>query len=192
MKRCLRSHAIRLTLLFLLGIVSSVPVWAQASPTREEGPTLQALLTEVRALRQTLQRTGLNAYRSQIILEGLRVQHGQVERLGRELEETREQAEKVENTIPAFEEQAKLMEAQVARGMDVDKRAQLEYELKQRKLSVDRYKVILERLKEREARLSTQLRLAQSRETELENRLEGLEREIENEIQRLRTENRTP
>jgi len=37
--------------------------------TSEPDPTIKSLLNEVRLLRQTLQTTGLNAYRSQILLE---------------------------------------------------------------------------------------------------------------------------
>jgi hypothetical protein len=40
--------------------------------TPEPDPTIRSLLNEVRLLRQTLQTTGLNAYRSQILLERIK------------------------------------------------------------------------------------------------------------------------
>ena len=75
---------------------------------------------------------------------------------------------------------------------DVAKRAKLEFEIKEHKQQTERYKVLLTRAREREQQLSTELRTSQSRLTELENRLDLLEREIENEIERLRSETKRP
>jgi predicted nucleic acid-binding Zn-ribbon protein len=104
------------------------------------------------------------------------------------LEGVRDEIEKTEYTIPRMREQLKIMESQVEQEMDPIKRPRIEFEIKDIKQSVERYKVRVERLREREAQLTTQLRGEQTKQEELASRLDALEREIENEIARLRTE----
>lgn len=157
----------------------------------DDDQTIQSLLNEVRLLRRTLQQTGLNAHRSQIIIERMRAHADQVVRLTRSLVEARNDVEKVEATIPYFMEQAKLMEGQIEREMDVTKRAQLEFEVREKKRAVERYKTGLERQRAREQQVSMQLAAEQAKLADLENRLDVLEREIENEVERQRTEDRS-
>src|SRR6185503_5201423 len=90
--------------------------------------------------------------------------------------------------IPRMNDQAKMLENMISLEADATKRAQLEFESKERKRDVDRYKTLAERKREREQQLSSQLRAEQAKLTELEGRLDGLEREIEAEVDRQRTE----
>ncbi|HEU4387085.1 MAG TPA: hypothetical protein VFV34_04770 [Blastocatellia bacterium] len=161
---------------------------AQTTKQSDDNSTIHSLLNEVRLLRKTLQRTGLNAYRSQIIVEGLRTRNEQVARLTRMLEENGREIEGIESSIPRLIERNSLMEEMIARESDANKRAMLEFENKDRKRDVDRYKMLLERTKEREQQLNAQLRDEQSKLKDLESRLDSLEREIESEVDRLRTE----
>lgn len=170
--------------------VSAVP--AQSGKPVDENQVLQALLSEVRLLRKTMQRTGLNAYRSQIILERIKTSNDQVERMKQSLEQAREDTEKIEQTIPRLEEQQKLLETHVQQETDIVKRAKLEFEHQDMKRSSERYKVLLTRAREREQQLATELRTHQARLGELEGRLDLLEREIANEIERLRSESKQP
>ena len=85
-------------------------------------------------------------------------------------------------------EQSKVLESQSAQEIETSKRTQLEFEIKDRKPEVERYKMLAERKREREQQLSAQLRAEQSKLTELEGRLDALEREIEGEVDRQRTE----
>lgn len=175
-----------------LGLLFVITVPAQVEKPAEENQTLRTLLTEVRQLRKTMQATGLNAYRGQIILERMRLANEQVERMAQKLEAERDNVEKIERSIPRFEEQTKVMETVLQAETDIGKRARLEFELKDHKQQGERYKVLLTRAREREQQLSTELKASQARLTELESRLDMLEREIENEIERLRSENKQP
>ena len=162
---------------------------AQNEPKAPEAdPTIKSLLTEVRLLRQTLQSTGLNAYRSQILIERIKITNEQVIRLSQALSEVREDLEKTELTIPRMAEQQKTLETMIESEVDPAKRAKMEFEIKDLKRSVDRYKVLLERAKEREQQQATQLREEQSKLSDLEMRLQRLEDQIESEIQRLKAE----
>lgn len=171
-------------------VVSTVS--AQTEKPAEENQTLRTLLSEVRQLRKTMQTTGLNAYRGQLILERMRLANEQVERMAQKLETAREDVEKIERTVPSFEEKTKVMETALQQETDIATRAKLEFEIKQHKQQTERYKVLLTRAREREQQLSTDLRANQARLSELESRLDLLEREIENEIERLRSENKQP
>jgi predicted nucleic acid-binding Zn-ribbon protein len=180
-----------LLLLLLLGSPAASSAQAQSiTKPPDDNRTIQALLNEVRLLRQTLQRTGLNTYRSQIILDRIRASNEQVVRLTRMLEEVRNEIEKTENTVPRMREQVKILEHHIEQETDVNKRARLELEHKDIKRSIEHYKVRLERLPEREQQLATQLREQQTKLVELESRLDGLEREIENELERQRAEDK--
>src|SRR5688572_11457439 len=103
---------------------------AQTAKPADENQVLQSLLSEVRLLRKTMQRTGLNAYRSQIILERIRTSNEQVARLTENLLQVRGDNEKIEETIPRFEEQEKLLETYVQQETDAAKRTKLEFEYK--------------------------------------------------------------
>lgn len=177
----------------VLSIVTETHAQAQTStPAVDDGQTIKSLLKEVRLLRQTLQLTGLNAYRSQIILERIKINNEQVVRLTRALADTREQLEKTESTIPRMAEQQKMLESMVEAEVDPVKRARMEFEIKDMKRAVERYKIGLEKLKEQEQMQATQLREEQSKLGELESRLQRLEDQIESELQRLRTEPNKP
>jgi len=177
----------------LLSIVSEAQAQSQTSAQPvEESQTMKALLNEVRLLRQTLQKTGLNAYRSQIILERIKINNEQVVRLTRALAETRDQLEKTELTIPRMGEQQKALESMIEAEVDPVKRARMEFEVKDTKRSIERYKTLLERMKESEQQQAAQLREEQSKLTELETRLLRLEEQIEIELQRLKTETSKP
>ena len=176
-----------LILFSTLCFVSEAPAQNEVKAS-EPDPTIKSLLNEVRLLRKTLQSTGLNAYRSQILLERIKISNEQVVRLTQALSETRDQMEKTALTIPRMGEQQKVLETMVEAEVDLSKRARMEFEVKDIKRSIERYKTELERFKEREQQQATQLREEQSKLSELESRLQRLEDQIENEVQRLKAE----
>ena len=192
--RCFNRYPLRTSLITaFLFVLWVTPTQGQTtSKTEDENQAVISLLKEVRLLRQTLQITGLNAYRSQIILERIKINNEQVVRLTRALSDTREQLEKTELTIPRMGEQQKMVESMVEAEVDPVKRARMEFEIKDMKRAVERYKSELERLKEREQLQATQLREEQSKLGELETKLQRLEDQIETELQRLRNEPSRP
>jgi predicted nucleic acid-binding Zn-ribbon protein len=163
----------------------STSALAQNTKENEDRQTIQALLTEVRLLRRTLQQTGLNAYRSQLIVEGMRARNEKVERLTRLLDDVRQEIENIGTTIPRISERCKVTEAMIENETDPNRRIQLEFETKELRQSIEQYKVRQERQREREQQLATQLRAEQTKLSELEGRLDALEREIENEVMRV-------
>jgi len=184
-KSSLVGSCVALSLLFCLSGNSAL---AQNTKPGDDTQTIQVLLNEVRLLRRTLQQTGLNAYRSQLIVEGMRAHTEKAERLTRLLEDVRDEIEGIGTTIPRMIEQGKVLDTMIDQEMDPTKRVRLEFEAKDAKRSIEQYKARQERQREREQQLATQLRAEQTRLEELEGRLDAMEREIQSEIMRQQAE----
>ena len=175
--------------LILLTLVATGTCWqASAQVKQSDDQTLQELLDEVRQLRQalqTLQRMSVDTYRSQLLVDRVRVGHEDIRRLTASLNDTRDLIAKTQTTIPQFLERQKLLESQLQLEVDQSKRVDLEFEIKRTKDAVEMYKSQIEPLKDRETQLQTDLNATKSKVDELENRLDLLEKAIEADRQRL-------
>jgi hypothetical protein len=139
----------------------------------------------LRQALQTLQRMSVDTYRSQLLVDRIRVNQEDIRRLTASLNETRELLVKTQATIPQFIERHKMLEARAQVEIDQSKKADIEFEARQMKDGVERYKSQIEPLKEREQQLTAELNMAKAKVEELENRLDSLERAIENDRQKL-------
>lgn len=169
-----------------LGLVQVVQ--GQNGKPTEDKEAMQELLAEVRMLRQALQtlhRMNLDSYRSQLLVDRIRVNREDVRRLTSSLNETRDLLAKTQNTIPQFIDRVKLLESQVQLEVDQQRRNNLEFEVKRTKEGVENYKSQIEPLKEKEQQLSADLNAEKAKLQELESRLDLLERAIENDRQKL-------
>jgi chromosome segregation ATPase len=161
---------------------------AQNNKQIDDKETLQELLGEVRMLRQAmqnLQRMGLDSYQSQLLVDRIRVNREDSRRLSESLNDTRDQLMRTQRAIPNYADQTKLIETQLQMEADPGKKAQLEYESKRTRDTIEEYKSRVDSLKEREQSLVNELRNAQTKLDELESRLDVLERSIENDRQKL-------
>ena len=163
---------------------------AQSQKQNNDEQTVKALLDEVRLLRQTLQRINLNAYRSQIIVERIRAQNDRVSRLARSLEDARDEMADVQVFIIQFNDRAKSAEKQLQEESDEKRRAQVEGEYKELKYMLDINRQKEQRLREREMRLSEQFRAEQAKLDDFEGRLDALEREIFDELNKQEPESK--
>jgi chromosome segregation ATPase len=188
MKTTVPRNSLRLitVVLFIVSGVSQAA--AQTTKPADDKDTLQALLKEVSMLRQalqTLQRMSVDTYRSQLLVDRIRVNREDLRRLAASLNETRETLRKTQLTIPNFTDQVKMQETQVQLEVDQTKRAALEFELKRTRDALENYKSQIEPLKEREQQLTADLNAERSKLQDLESRLDLLERGIENDRQKL-------
>jgi chromosome segregation ATPase len=184
-----KGHTRSLFLIILLAGFSLVQgVKGQNNKPPEDKEALQELLSEVRMLRQALQtlhRMNLDSYRSQLLVDRIRVNREDVRRLTSSLNETRDTLAKTQNTIPQFVDRLKLLENQVLLEADQQRRANLEFEVRRTKEGIEMYKSQIEPLKEREQQLTADLNTEKTKLQELESRLDLLERGIENDRQKL-------
>ena len=154
------THLLRLIVALFLSLYLSQPAAGQTNKPPDDKETLQALLSEVTMLRramQTLQRMSVDTYRSQLLVERVRLQREDVWRLTTALDEIRETIDKTARTIPSFSDRQKVMETYIQQEADPLKRAKAELELKQHKDSIEVYKTQLERFRAREQEMVSQL-----------------------------------
>ena len=171
-------------LCFILWLLSTGAVQAQtgnraAETTPDEQPVLQALLSEVRQLRLTLQRANLNVFRAQIMIERLRTQQERVDRLARQLEENQNEITGSSLSRSQLTERSQDLESQIKAEQDASRRAQLEAQSKELKYIMDQQTDQETQLRARQAQLSTQLQTERAKLDEIDSRLEILEREME-------------
>jgi len=163
-------------------------VFAQAKNESDDKQTMRELLVEVRLLRQalqTVQRMSIDTYRSQLLVDRIRVAREDIRRLTDSLNNTRDTLSRTQSTIPQFIERQKLTESLLQSEVDLKRRAELEFELRRAKESIEMYKSQIDPLKEREQQLINELNTAKAKAEDLENRLDLLERAIENDRQKL-------
>lgn len=143
----------------------------KAGPPKQE-PVIQELLGEVRQLRIALQQISVNAYRGQVLVERLRLQQEQVNRLTMELNTVRNQILEVRsNQIMAkskLDEAEKQRDTGIASEPIVARHREALEDLKRRE----------QRLSEQETQMSIQLETEQTNLTELNRRLDALETEM--------------
>jgi len=176
-------------LICLSPLLFGISVHAQNSKEADNQQLIKALLEEVRLLRQAFQRMNLNAYRGQILIERIRAQNDKVTRLSHSLEEAHDELVEMQTSAGQFNERIKAMDSRAQQEADEKLREQLVETLKEMKSMVEVYKQREQRSRERELKLSEQLRSEQSKLDEFENRLDMLEREIQNELAKQETEN---
>lgn len=176
------------------GLILVPAVSGQSNKQTEDKEAIQELLAEVRMLRQALQtlhRMNLDTYRSQLLVDRIRANREDVRRLNDSLNDTRDTLAKTQNTIPQFVDRLKLFETELQLEVDQQKRADLEFEAKRTKESIEMYKSQIGPLKEREQQLASELNTEKNKLNELENRLDLLERGIENDRQKLESDGKT-
>jgi len=98
-----------------------------------------------------------------MIVERIREQNDRVTRLDRTLEGTRDEMANLPAQINQISERAKTVESQIQQESDLKQRSQLEEMQKELKSFRDQQREKLERLRERESRLTTELQAEQGK-----------------------------
>ena len=167
----------RFLLSTLLAILFFCPVGQAQTPT--DSKTLQAILEEVRQLRQDLHSTAATVERAQIILYRMRIQADIVTHLTQRVEETQERLRQVKNAQAANAARIKTIQDTIDQTQDANTRKPLEDELSSRKAQVERFSAQQQELETREGELSSQLRLEQSKLDDMQANLDQLQKNLE-------------
>jgi phage shock protein A len=148
---------------------SSAPPNAGGS---KQDQVIQELLGEVRQLRIALQHISVNAYRGQVLVERLRLQQEQVNRLTQELKSTRNQIRQLKaeqlNTKDRLDEAEKQQ----------DKGVLSEEVVRRVRAALEEFKRQEQSLSEREIQVAGQLETERANLTDLNKRLDALELEM--------------
>ena len=141
-----------------------------SQPTSEQ--SLQALVTEVRQLRSTLQRINSAMYKGQVMLERLKLQQEQVFRLSRELADVRENLSEIRSQQNRVRDALKSAEAGEEAGTTEPEKVA---DMKGHLASLTERE---NRLAMRETQLANDLELERAKVIQLDQRLNALEGEL--------------
>lgn len=167
---------VSLALLLTAGIAST---HAQGARTVAPPTTNEALLNEVRLIRETLQRAQNTTQRDRMVVERMRMHDERVERLGRQIAEVRDEIGGIEIHVAQMDEREASLELQIEQAKDPNQRRALDSERKEVRFTQDAQTQRLQRLRDREAALGAQLQKEERSLRTLEARLEALDREFE-------------
>lgn len=168
----------------LLGLLLfSRASFAQAAPT--DSQTLQALLLEVRQLRQDLQTTTIAAQRTQILLYRLQGQEAAVARASQRLEEVREMLAGAQAERKHLAAEIKQHEEIIGKENSPEQRKLLEDRLPEEKARLESFESQEQQEQAKELDAEQQLRTEESKLSNLHDQLERLDKTLENATRRV-------
>ncbi len=167
-------------LIFIIGLLFlSGPTFGQ---TATDSQTLQALLAEVRQLRQELRATAITAQRNQILLYRLQVQQSAVVRASQRLDDARSKLGEVQAS-------QKTTAAQIQQYNDVKEhidnaaaKKHFEDAIVQLQAKLEAQAIEEQQRQARQIEAEEQLRLEQGKLTALQDQLDQLDRELRNSM----------
>ena len=150
---------------------------AHAQTANADTATLQALLSEVRQLRLTMEKSVTLGPRMQLIMQRTQLQDARVARISQQLDEVRKQiAAEAAQQADANERLAKI-EQGISTETDAGRRAQLEDVYTHFKMLAGRGPD--QQLRARESELANALQGEQATLSDLNGKLDALERQLE-------------
>ena len=169
---------LRATFLFLTLFSSPASLPAQTSEPQIR--TMEAVLSEIRQLRQDLQFAAVATRKAQIVIYRLHVQAAVVER-------ATERLENVKNELSQIDSEKKSLIEQINRFEEMRDRAETEQQRKQFEDYITRYKAGLDvgapreqELQAKQIELEADLRTEQAKWDRLQDELDRLENSLEN------------
>jgi hypothetical protein len=172
------------SLLFVLAVL----LFATASfgqPTAADAQTLQALLSEVRLLRQDLQTTTISAQRAQILIYRLQGQEAAVARAAQRLDEVRDKLARIQDERKHVAADVKRHEEFIGKTENsATERKEVEDMLRQSKTRLESLENEEQQRQTREIEAEQQLRTEVVRLSDLREQLDRLDKALENASRR--------
>jgi len=164
-------------------LLISAPAFAQSTPT--DSQTLQAILAELRQLRQELTTTALTTHRIQLTLYRLQLQEATVLRLTQRLDEARSELTQMEIELKRMVADLKRQEEFVdhTENPAADRKA-VEAMIPQQKERLEAMQEHQHAVQTKESEMQVQLRLEQAKLDTLQADLARLESDLEKSSQR--------
>jgi chromosome segregation ATPase len=159
-------------------LLFSSPARGQATPT--ESPTLQAVLAEIRQLRQDLQTSAIAARRAQILIYRLHVQEAAVARASQRLDEAKSSIEQFRGRRKYQELEIKRCEDMRDRTENAAQRQQLVDAITELKAQMEAFAPEEQEVQMRETELEQQSRIEQAKLGQLEDELDRLDQAVMN------------
>lgn len=187
----MRRALVFLLLVVLFGFTFGVTVDSRAATRQSNSPsnsaandsqTLQALLREVRELRQDLRTTTVASERAQILLTRLQAQQQAVTAAQKEVDGVRNQQNQAENRHTNIERQIQYYSDQDTEDATPDpaRRQSLEQEIKRMKEALQEAETQRDSLQANEMRAKDELQVEQSKLAALQSELDEIDRALAN------------
>ena len=162
----------------LLGVLLTSPAtFGQTSTT--DAQTLQALLAEVRQLRQDLRAATATSQRVQIILHRLQGQEAAVARMERRVDDVRSSLTQVQFEMKRLAAEIKLREDTQSNTQNPAERRDVEEVLSRNKVELESLKSTEQQLQTRQSEAEQDLRNEQAKLTALQGQLDILDKSLE-------------
>jgi len=168
----------RSAVLALSLLVFSSPALGQAPPT--DSQTLQALLAEIRQLRQDLQTSAIAARRAQILIYRLHAQEAAVAHTSQQLEEAKSSLEQFRARRKYQEFQIKQYEGMRDRAENAAQRQQFEDAIAQLKAQMEAMVPEEQEAQTKETESKQQSRIEQAKLDQLQDELDRLDHAVMN------------
>ena len=169
---------LRAAFLFL-SLVSFAPFSPAQSP-EPQTRTMEALLSEIRQLRQDLQAAAIATRKAQIVIYRLHVQAAVVERATDRLENAKGELAQLDTQKQSLIEQIKQLEEMKDRPENEQRRKQFEDYLSNAKANLEALVPREQELQAKQIELEADLRTEQARWNRLQDQLDRLENSLEN------------
>jgi chromosome segregation ATPase len=169
---------LRPAVLALSLLLFSSPTPGQATPA--ESPTLQALLVEIRQLRQDLQTSAIAARRAQILIYRLHVQEATVARVSQRLDEAKSSIEQLRTNRKYQESRIKQFEDMKDRPENAAQRKEFEDAISELKAQREASVTEEQEAQMKETELEQQSRIEQAKLDRLQDELDRLDQAVMN------------
>lgn len=151
--------------------------WPILAQTQSTDPLI-VLLNEVRQLRLTMERTAITAPQIQLLASRLAVQNERVSSATRDVATVRREIDEAASSVAMLKGQEGNVEDLLATDTDPTRRGALASRQTEIKQAIEQVSAKEQRLRAREAELSTALAAEQTQWMELNRRLDEVERDI--------------
>jgi chromosome segregation ATPase len=145
-----------------------------------ESPTMQALLSEIRQLRQDLQTAAIAARRAQIVIYRLHEQEMAVERATERLENAKTSLGQIQMQQKYDAEQLKRFEEIKARVENEQERKQYDDAISNIRSRSESSEAEVQELQSKKFDLEQQLRIEEAKLQQLQDQLDRLDKDLEN------------
>lgn len=162
----------------LCGAAGAV-LWAgQPSDRPTIDASMSALVAEIRELRGAVERSGLMATQSQLLLGRLQLQENRLAMLGRQAQESRDLLNEAERAVIELETRVRRTTSAISSAQTAEMRQAIADQAEALKSELRQMQVKAQQLRARDSAASAALADEQGRWVDFNNRLETLERTI--------------
>jgi len=172
------------SLLILFGLLLASTTTYSQRALSADSQTLQALLEEVRQLRQDLRTTSVTSVRAQILLHRVQIQEAAVVRLSQRAENAQARLGESQSAQQRVADQIHALENRKQSSSDSREELEFEHTLKNLKHNLQQFDREVQQRQVKASEAEEQLRSEQDKLSELEDQLERLDKELERSVGR--------